>query len=274
VAPSLAVPPPKAVQEAGSGVPFNELKDLLRKLAVEAGKLREDANWTLRCILRGYRNIEHAKIYDLRQQRFRDRSHTELVEPSTYSRDFAILVVHITMLTKAGMAEEQAIELAKTASFDTLSRVEQRAVDKLTGAETEAATTYVERPATALAREVRKVWPTMAAQKQHRRRGRPIGWQPNASVPSSPEEEIRVPICAREAVSVVLPEIEKLVGHRISPSLRARHTDKPIASSRALEAVMLAVQLSRLQNSVSRSELETICREVALVHAKGGNRPT
>jgi hypothetical protein len=259
----------RATQDAGSAVAV-KLRDVLRKLAVEAGKSRKDADWALRRILRRYRIVQSAKIHDLILQRFRDRvrSNPKVVGPCSYPRDFAVRIVRCTRLTKAGMTEEQAIELAKTVRFDALSRAEQRAVEQLTGADSSAANPYVERQATALAREVRKVWPTTAAQKQHRQPGRPPGWRPKVIPPRNPYERIRVPISYPEAVSIVLPPIERLIGRPVKPSIRGRkHKKEP--SSVGLMAVVLGLHVVKLKGKVSEADLESIRRAVARAHRKG-----
>jgi hypothetical protein len=265
----VAVRAPKAIRDSSSGVAL-KLRDLLREMAVEAGKSRKDADWSLRRILQGYRNIEDAKVGDLRQQRFRNGLHNnpKVAGPCSYPREFAVLIVRCTRLTRVGMTEEQAIELAKTAKFDALSRAEQRAVEQLTGENSAAANPYVERQATALAREVRKVWPTTAAQKRHRRPGRPPGWQPKVIPPRNPDERIRVPISYPEAVSIVLPPIERLIGRPVQPSIRGRkHKKEP--SSVGLTAVVLGLQLIKLKGKVSEADLESIRRAVARAHRKG-----
>ena len=178
--------------------------------------------------------------------------------------------VHAKKLTQAGMAEEEAIELAKNASFDTLSRIEQRAVEQLIDANAAAANPYIERQATKLAWAVRKEWPTELAQKGERSRGRPRGSHAKAIV--TLEGKILVPISIREAVAIALPEIEKLIGGEVSPSLLDRLGHNPRASSPALEAVVLAVQLISPGVELSGTALETIRSEVARVHSEGGNR--
>jgi hypothetical protein len=239
---------------------------LLEELAVKAGKGPEDAHQTLMNIFCGLGEAEDAKYAELREQRQQARWRAYVEENPPYTRESAAPFVRTKALTQAGMAEEQAIELAKTTSWEAMSHVEQRAVELLSGAKTRAAKPYVERAATALARAVRKEWRAEPTQKKKRPRGRPPGKHRGAVVPTRPEEQITIPISFSEVVSIVLPEIEDLIGGKVSPSLRDRHGDDPMASSSALEAVVLAVQLGKLQGMVAPSELETIRREAARVH--------
>jgi hypothetical protein len=246
---------------------YKYLLTSLEQLAIEAGKPETSALEVLRRILQNSRQINDDKIDELRHKQYQQRVRNQLAPVrEVFPHEFAIRLVCCKTLTDRGMSESEAREQANKATWETLSKVERRAVEKLSAEPRPRARPYIERRATSLERAVRKDWPTMLVQRAPQ--GRPPGWRPKAIPPDSPEQPIVVPISIPEAVSCALPEIEALTGYPIKPSVRGRKIQK-IPSSLGLKAVVLAVQLIRSMGPISEAELESIRRGVARAHRKG-----